>query len=154
MTYGGCPWQAAKVEQPHYAKFKKGWDDWLENHPDGVIKDEADGSPKCGPLFSRLETPGLKRLMLKMLHPLPEKRVGIREAVMLPTVKSIECCTAESYEEELGKCSINVADKLAATKKKAGAKLTVKKKHNHLPPKEHKLPKVLHHRFDMGDGWS
>lgn len=148
MTCGGCPWQAAKPEYQNYARFKKGWDDWLPNHPDGLVKDAPDGAPKCGPLFSFLEPPAIKRLMLKMLHPIPDKRVTIREVITSPYVRGIECCCPESAEDQ--SCCIDASKKGS----KAASKMIVQKKHHHIPPKPEKpLAKAFQHRFDMGDGW-
>lgn len=148
MTCGGCPWQAAKPEYQNYARFKKGWDHWLPNHPDGLIKDAPDGAPKCGPLFKSLEPPAIKRLMLKMLHPIPDKRVTIREVMTSPYVRGIECCCPESFEDQT--CGIDVSKKSS----KAASKMIVQKKHHHIPPKPEKpLAKAFQHRFDMGDGW-
>ena len=154
MTLGGSPWQAAKTEQTNYAKFKQGWDEWLKTHPEAVIRDEPDGWPKCGPLFSRLESPPLRRLILKMLHLDPEKRIGIHDALTTPTVKTIECCCAEQPDEARANGSACAAGTVDATSRSSTKKMTVQKKHNHLPPKEHRIPKALHHRFDMGDGYT
>jgi serine/threonine protein kinase len=150
MTFGGCPWQAAKPEFEYYARFKKGWDEWLETHPDGQITDGPDGHPKCGKLFSLVNPPVLKRLLLKMLHPIPEKRVTIREVINSPYVKSIDCCCPESYEDptcciDTSKCTTKQTSKMAAQKKFL---------HHHIPPQpEKKIAKAFQHRFDMGEGW-
>ncbi|KAF2251828.1 Pkinase-domain-containing protein [Trematosphaeria pertusa] len=149
MTFGGCPWQAAKPEFEYYARFKKGWDDWLQDHPDGQIFDGHDGHPKCGKLFSLINPPAIKRLILKMLHPLPDKRITIRETLETTCVKSINCCCPENYEDPA--CCVD------ATKKKQAPKISTTKKylHHHVPPKpENKIGKALTHRFDMGDGWT
>lgn len=147
MTYSGSPWQAAKTEHEFYAKFKKGWDEWLPNHPDGELTDGPDGTPKCGLVFTKLDNPALKRLMLKMLHPIPEKRILIHDVLMTSCVKNIDCCSPETLNE--APSSVDAC----AGKASKSAKATVLKKHSHLPPKEHKTPKVLQHRFDMGHGW-
>lgn len=150
MTYSGSPWQAAKPEYEHYAKFKKGWDEWLKTHPDGQITDAPDGAPKCGILFTKLEHGPLKRLLLKMLHPIPEMRISIHDVLNAGVIRGTECCSPESEEEE------NEAACIDACKgaKQLKAKATVQKKHSHLPPRQHKTPEIFRHRFDMGDGWS
>lgn len=147
MTFGGCPWQAAKTDYEYYATFKKGWDDWLETHPDGQITDSPDGHPKCGKLFSLINPPPIKRLILKMLHPLPEMRVTIREIMNSPCVKSIDCCCPESFEDTTC-CRID-ASKNSSTNGKNKVFL-----HHHIPPaQEKKIAKAFSHRFDMGNGW-
>ena len=148
MKYGGQPWNSASPDQPHYARFKKGFDEWLPNHPDGKIADVPDGWPKCGPLFTNLETPALKRMMLKMLNPKPEYRITIEELMEIPTVKNIECCCPDSFEDPM--CGID-ASKCGIKKKD---KVFVQKKHQHIPPKDSKTPRFMKHRFDMGDGWN
>ena len=150
MTFGGCPWQAAKPDYEYYARFKKGWDAWLVDHPDGEIVDGPDGHPKCGKLFSLINPPAMKRLLLKMLHPDPNKRITIREVLSSSCIKSIDCCCPDGYEDP--SCCIDTAK----GPRKQPAKLTVKKYlHHHIPPKpENKIGKAFQHRFDMGDGWA
>lgn len=149
MTFGGCPWEAAKPEFVYYARFKKGWDEWLQQHPEGRIADGPDGHPKCGKLFSLVNPPAIKRLILKMLHPLPEKRFTIREVIESACIKNINCCCPESYDDP--KCCVD------ASKMKSKSTFSVPTKkylHHHVPPKpESKIGKVLTHRFDLGEGY-
>lgn len=154
MTYCGNPWQAANEQNPFYVKFKNGYDKWMKENPDGTITES--NYPSCGPLFKfsdRLGGPAMKRLMLKMMNPNPDKRVSIHDVMLSNTVKSIECCTEESYEDGPG-CCVDASKGKALTTAGKKTKMQVKKKHNHIPPKEHKTPKVFQHRFDMGDGYS
>ena len=148
MTFGGSPWAAAKEDgNPYYAKFMAGWDAWLEKNPEGKIHDGTGGAPNCGPMFSPqyLGSPALKRLVLKMLHPIPEKRISIHDVLVGSTLRGIECCSQESYDDNC--CAIDAS--------KCGKKAITKRvKHSHIPPREHKTPKLLQHRFDMGDGWN
>lgn len=146
MTFCGSPWPSAERSHPFYQKFAAGWDTWLAKHPDGVITDDADGMPKCGPIFAHLDSPAIKRLMLKMLNPNPDKRVPIHEALNDRWVKTIDCCSVEDYG--LKEQAIDVAGSKSC---KLASKLCVKKMHNHLPPAKQRMPQ---HRFDMGDGWS
>ncbi|EUC39506.1 hypothetical protein COCMIDRAFT_10402 [Bipolaris oryzae ATCC 44560] len=145
MTFGGCPWQAAKPEFEYYARFQKGWDQWLQAHPDGQIFDGPDGHPKCGKLFSLIEPPSIKRLMLKMLHPIPSQRITIRDVLKTTCIKNIGCCCPESYEEP--KITFDAS-------KASSARTAAPKKylHHHVPPKpENKVGKAFTHRFDMGE---
>ncbi|KAF1969439.1 kinase-like protein [Bimuria novae-zelandiae CBS 107.79] len=144
MSFGGNPWQAARSDFPHYSRFKKGWDEWLPSHPDGEIS--VDDYPKCGKLFSLINPPPIKCLMLKMLHPDPDKRITIREVLDTACVKNINCCCLESYDDP--SCCVDAS-------KLSNARSTPPKKylHHHIPPKpEHRLGKAFHHRFDAGDG--
>lgn len=150
MTFGGCPWQAAKPEYEYYARFKKGWDEWLPNHEDGQITDAPDGHPKCGKLFSLISPPPIKRLLLKMLHPLPDKRITIREIMNTTCVKNIDCCCPEGFDDpvcciDTSKCTSKDTAKMAKSKQFL---------HHHIPPPpEKKVMRALTHRFDMGEGW-
>ncbi|KAL5411348.1 hypothetical protein PMIN04_010282 [Paraphaeosphaeria minitans] len=143
MTFGGCPWQAAKPDFPYYARYKKGWDEWLPKHPHEDIT--PDNHPKCGKLFSLINPPPLKRMMLKMLHPNPDKRITIREILDTAMIKNIACCCPESYEDPK-----YVID---ASKGRRSGPAPKKYLHHHIPPKpEHKIAKAFAHRFDMGEG--
>ena len=147
MTFCGSPWPSAERKHPFYQKFAAGWDTWLAKHPDGVITDDAEGMPKCGPIFANLDSPAIKRLMLKMLHPNPDKRILIEDALNDRWVKTIDCCSVEDYS-----ATEHAAIDAAGSKScKLAGKLCVKKMHNHLPPTKQRMPQ---HRFDMGDGWS
>jgi protein-serine/threonine kinase len=130
MTFGGCPWQAAKPEFEYYARFRKGWDQWLIDHPDGDIVDGADGHPKCGKLFSLIEPPSIKRLILKMLHPIPSKRITIRDVMRTACIRNINCCCPETYDEPkviFDAAKANQSVKFAPSKKFL---------HHHIPPKQ------------------
>jgi protein-serine/threonine kinase len=138
MTFGGCPWQAAKTEFEYYARFKKGWDQWLIEHPDGEIVEGPEGHPKCGKLFSLIEPPSIKRLILKMLHPIPAKRITIRDVMRTSCIRNINCCCPESYDEPkvvFDAAKANQSVKFAPTKRFL---------HHHIPPKqENKVGKAM-----------
>jgi serine/threonine protein kinase len=154
MSYCGNPWQAANEQNVYYVKFKKGYEKWMEENPDGIITES--NYPTCGPLFKQPEKfggPAMKRLMLKMMNPNPDKRISIHDVLLSNTVKGIECCTEESYEDGPG-FLVDASKGKAMTADGKKTKMHVKKKHNHVPPRENKTPKVFQHRFDMGDGYS
>ena len=146
LFWGGQPWGEASLNQPLYAKFHRSFTKWLEKHPDGIVTTESHPS-NLGDVFVRMQKPALVVILLKMLHPIPEKRVSIQEILGDRWIKIIDCCSDETEEEmlQLQKRMSN----FDASNCKAGA-VKVKKQHNHLPPKEHRMPQ---HRFDMGDGY-
>ncbi|KAF2681753.1 Pkinase-domain-containing protein [Lentithecium fluviatile CBS 122367] len=149
MTFGGAPWQAAKSEFELYNIFQKGWESWLQDHPDGQIFDGPDGHPKGGKIFTLVNPPAVKRLILRMLHPDPEKRITIRDALESTYVKNINCCCPESYEDPT--CCVDASKRGA---QKAQGRVTKRYLHHHIPPKhESKIGRALTHRFDMGEGW-
>lgn len=167
MTYSGSPWQVAKTAKQrgdtstnYYDEFASGWDKWLEKNPDPdtQITDQPGGAPNCGTIFKAVEmigSPAIKRILLRMMHPIPERRATIREVLEHPVIRGIECCTSAYSEEDCLSRSdsgenVSGVDAARGGKKKV---VEVQKKHNHLPPKEHKTPKALQHRFDMGHGW-
>jgi hypothetical protein len=151
MTLQGSPWSAARPADPSYARFAAAWAAWLQKHPDGRITDAPGGAPAPGPIFSpeALGSPAVKRIVLKMLDPDPTRRIAIGDALATSYVKGIECCAPESCcgDEESA-----VTDAAADCCGKGFAK-TVLRRHNHVPPREHRTPAFLVHRFDMGDGY-
>ena len=98
--------------------------------------------------MSNLNKLGLKSLLLRMMHPDPEKRISIHDAIGDRWVKTVDCCGLEGYMTGGQEQTIDAAGSGSC---KLAGKLSVKKMHNHLPPTKSKVPM---HRFDMGDGWS
>jgi protein-serine/threonine kinase len=157
LAYSGPIWTEASrndLSRPHnWQTYKQGWDTWLAKpeNKDGLLRDEKGGEPSCGKPFQAeyIGNPAFKRLMLKMLHPNPDLRISVHDALYGPTMRGIDCCSPESYEGE-DCCNIDVS----SLSKSKSSKKFVQKKHNHLPPKSHKTPNVFKHRFDMGDGYN
>jgi protein-serine/threonine kinase len=147
-TFGGSPWSQARESDERYARFKRGWDAFFEKYPDGTITSET-GFPSLGPLFTadQLGTAAVKRIMIQMLHPMPERRISIQDVLNSSWVKGIECCTPEQMDDD--SASVGVEHKCTPKK---GTK-QILRKHSHIPPKEHKTPIFFQHRFDMGDGY-
>lgn len=143
MAFGGCPWQAAKSEFDYYDKFKKGWQAWLKDHPTGDLFEGPDGYPKCGKLFNMIEGPAIRHLILRMLHPIPEKRITIRDALDTSLIRNVDCCTPESFEDP--KCCSSIT-----TPSSVQGKLSPKKpQHHHIPPKPEHKSRV--HIFEVGE---
>ncbi|KAL9086065.1 MAG: hypothetical protein Q9165_007277 [Trypethelium subeluteriae] len=130
LRFYGSPWHAANAEHATYARFNKGWDEWLLSHPDGKIPDpsavNAEDLPRCGPLFQALQKPALKRLLLKMMHPDPEKRISIENAVKTGFVRHIDCCVEEG----------DALPTQIDPEKSLKGLYEVKKEHCHLPPRD------------------
>jgi protein-serine/threonine kinase len=154
LAIGGGTWNAAKPEDPHYRHFAEAWDAWEAKHPehDGHVNDLAGGAPTCGYVFTQemLGTPGIKRMILKMMNPDPAKRVTIREVLNSPLMRGVECCcpegndTDESGPSEGAKLERSTTGDCLVNSKKWSK--TVLRKHNHVPPKEHKTPQFFVHR--------
>ena len=142
MIHKGTPWSAADRNHPdaNYARFLVGWEKFYRTHPDGMIT--GDETPACGPLFTHLSKAVIKIIVLKMLHPDPLKRISIHEALGDRWVKQIDCCCADEVGKQPSGLGIDTGEKEGI---KLGGKMMIKKCHQHLPPKESKLPQ---HRFD------
>jgi serine/threonine protein kinase len=175
MTLQGSPWTAARPSDNAYKRFTDAWDTWLAKHPEaeGRIHDGPGGAPMAGPIFSPecLGSPAIKRLVLKMLDPNPERRISMHEALNSSYVKGIECCAPERCDDDSDdEFSSGSQDGCGAESDgHAGATVTgldaradccgkgfakmVLRRHNHVPPKEHRTPGFFVHRFDMGDGY-
>ena len=145
MYHGGNTWTKAERSDPQYQKFMRGWDEYFATHPDETV-DESH-MPDCGPAINRLSTGSQRRLVLRMLHPIPEHRISIRDALRDRLVKVIECCSPEESGQD-GSIDFDVAAKGSC---QLVSKMKVQKKHDHLPPPIKRLPQ---HKFDMGDGTS
>ncbi|KAF2139173.1 uncharacterized protein K452DRAFT_328468 [Aplosporella prunicola CBS 121167] len=125
-----------------------------------MVQDEAaapgaDAAPKTAPAFQHLDSPGIKRLAIRMLAPDPARRISMREVLSTPAMRAIECCTPEGYEDENGGGGGGgIVD--AGTKQgcRVARRAAVVKRHAHVPPRGSRIPKALMHRFDMGHGWS
>ncbi|TLD36349.1 Pkinase-domain-containing protein [Venturia nashicola] len=153
LCLSGSPWQSAADDSKDAAwiTYKTGFNKWLASHPDGEITDADGGAPKCGPAFKPeyMGNPAIKRLMFKMLHPNPDKRLSVHDALTGPTLRGWDCCAPDSFEDL--SCEFDVSKGVKPVK----GKLLKQVKHHHLPPiKEGKINKALQHRFDMGHGWN
>ena len=92
MIFKRHPWVRATEEDPRFKKFKTGWDDWLKEHPDGIVPLKGDDFPSCGPIFTLLHSVTKERLIMRMLHPDPLKRINISEALQTEGIQDWECC--------------------------------------------------------------
>ena len=146
LVHGGNPWREADRRDPNYDKFAEGWDVFTEESPDKPL--DENNYPRCGPLISNLPSAGQRRLILKMLHLDPDKRISIQEVLKDRFVKNIECCCLEDPDDAKLPKGIDVAGKASC---KIANKMVVQKKHNHIPPPIKRLPQ---HKFDLGDGTS
>ncbi|KAL1957728.1 hypothetical protein VTO42DRAFT_5571 [Malbranchea cinnamomea] len=147
LHFGGNLWPAADLKYDNYAAFSRGWDRFLEKNPEGVISD--DSYPSCGPAFRALTNVSMKRLVLRMLHPDPSRRITIHDVLNDRHYKSIECCAPDHFEDYA--IDVTCIDAAGKGSCRAANKMPVRRTHNHFPP-EKKIPSILQHRFDMGPG--
>ncbi|EXJ62881.1 HAL protein kinase [Cladophialophora yegresii CBS 114405] len=144
MTLGGNPWQSASKEEVNYARFLEGWMAFLDRIGDTPIDENC--HPQCGPMFNALPSDSVRRCILKMLHPDPERRCTIGDALNDRWVRVIECCSREDTDS-----TVEAIDVAKTGCHMVAARMKVQPKHDHLPPPIKRLPQ---HSFSMGDGTS
>ncbi|KAL2136829.1 hypothetical protein VTI74DRAFT_1043 [Chaetomium olivicolor] len=147
LIFGGPLWHKAELgENPaprdNYASLVRGWDKWTKSHadsPDMTITDMD--YPHVFVFDTFVKPPALRRVLLQMLNPDPEKRISIANVVNNRWVKNIECCQTDSFEEPSGAGMID-ASKKPCQNRVSGKKIYC---HNHLPLKDsgsHSLGKM------------
>ena len=125
LHFGGFPWNEATTKDKMYAGFIGYWESWLSNHPDGIIT--SDSTVPGARIFQDMKPP-LRRMLYRMLHPLPEKRILIDEALNDRWMNtSVECCVMDEEVDKDGNKKVS--------------KQKVMKLHNHLPSSK----RTLHH---------
>ncbi|EPS37942.1 hypothetical protein H072_8493 [Dactylellina haptotyla CBS 200.50] len=136
LHYGGFPWAEASSSDRMYAAYRTSWDKWLNANPSGVIN--SDSTLPTARIFGDMKPP-LKRLLYRMAHPDPEKRITIEQAVNDRWMNHVECCIPDS-DYDGAPCQVDCGQKNSC---KLANKIGIKKLHQHLPPKTPK--KTLHH---------
>lgn len=115
-----------------------GWDEFLQQKQDGMITDTE--YPLCGPIFSALPKESLRRLVLRMLHPDPEKRISIHDILSDRWMNRIECCCPDP--KDMGK-TVNSIDAAGKGSGKLAVQMRVHKVHNHLPPEKREKRRIV-----------
>ncbi|KAK4133427.1 kinase-like protein [Trichocladium antarcticum] len=141
LIFGGALWHKAEfnpqspVGKDIYSDLVRGWDKWTRKHadsPEMVITDVD--YPSVAVFDAVVRPPALRRVLLQMLNPDPEKRISMASVANNRWVKNIECCQPDTFDE------LNAASMIDASKKpilnRGAGKIFC---HNHLPPKDHAL---------------
>lgn len=90
----------------------------------------------------------MKRLMLRMLHPDPNKRISMSDVLEDRHYKSIECCSPDVIKDPSKVVtSIDAAGKGSCRR---ASRMFVQRMHNHLPPEKSILPQP---RFEIDDDY-
>ncbi len=139
LFLSASPWQRATKDNLDYAVFAMGWTMFTRRF--GTITIDENCHPHCGPIFDALPSDSMRRCSLKMLHPDPDRRCTIKDALNDRWVRTIECCSREGAEPVPGIIDVS----------KTGCKMKVQPRHDHLPPPIKRLPRCS---FDLGDGTS
>jgi serine/threonine protein kinase len=97
LIFGGPLWRKANIpESPKYEKYVECFNKWLERNPNAEMTDEGD-YPKFFP--SNQFKPATKRLLYRMMHLNPSKRITAQEALADRWVQSIECCNVDDHND-------------------------------------------------------
>ncbi|KAH7628430.1 hypothetical protein SMAC4_05389 [Sordaria macrospora] len=145
MTFGGSIWNQATLtpsdgSKPDvcYVQLAEGWRKWNAKHAGQTDPVPADTDmPRAKFMDFAVTHNGLRRLLLQMLNPNPDKRISITDVFNSRFVKNIECCQLESYEDPSKTID---ASKKGCSGKGAPQKIFC---HNHLPPKGHHIAAVI-----------
>jgi protein-serine/threonine kinase len=137
LIFNAPLWRRAELKpkgepQPghqNYLNLVKGWDRWKAKHPNDDTFTESDYPYlNCFDLF--VKPPALRRVLLSMLNPDPEKRIPMAEVAKNRWFKGIECCQLESYDDP----SKFIDASKKGSLKSGGSKTFC---HSHLPPREY-----------------
>lgn len=140
LLVGAGLWAKAQVGAPNseqYAELVKGWNKWNVKHPDPDARMTETDYPHYMVFDTYFNPPPLRRVLLSMLNPNPDKRATIVEVLNNRWVKGIECCQLETYDDP--------ALLIDATKKSCFSGTKKIYCHSHLPPKSlgtHSLGKM------------
>ncbi|KAK3337476.1 kinase-like domain-containing protein [Cercophora scortea] len=105
LIFGAPLWTRADVDStnpkphPNYVGLVNGWEKWNAKHPgDEMVITDVD-YPYVKAFDYCVKPPALRRVLLQMLNPDPDKRSTIADIVNNRWIKNIECCQLESYED-------------------------------------------------------
>ncbi|KAF8248159.1 kinase-like protein [Wilcoxina mikolae CBS 423.85] len=128
IVFGGPLWYSTEVSpnNPHFAKYIECFKRWEERNPGADMK--RDNSYPRHPVFASLKLSAMK-LIYRMLHLDPSKRITVQEALSDKWVQSIEVCNVDGGRGCEGS-EIDAGCKAAA---KQVVKAGVHRLHHHLP---------------------
>lgn len=149
LCLNGQPWQSTSKNELNYRIFMEGWEAFLDRSPDGPIDENS--YPLCGPIFTQLTSNGQRRCILRMLHPDPNKRCTINDALHDRWVKKVECCSPDLDQASSDSSASSAIDVAVEGSCALMKKMKIQAKHNHTPPEKNLIPQ---HRFSMGHGYS
>ncbi|KAL2259284.1 hypothetical protein VTK26DRAFT_7103 [Humicola hyalothermophila] len=147
LMFGGFLWHRAEInkENPgardNYASLVRGWEKWNAKHADAEDKVITDVDYPNVFLFDKgVNPPALRRVLLQMLNPDPNRRISIATVANNRWVKNIECCQPDSFEELKAGNMIDASKKPCQQNRASGNKIYC---HNHLPRKDHSTMSIL-----------
>jgi protein-serine/threonine kinase len=130
MCASGCLWEKAVAgSSQSYDDLLNGWNKWNSKHPENTPISESD-YPHVSFFDRQINPPALRRMLLTMLNPDPEKRVTMAAVAKNRWLKNVDCCQADSYGDPA-----TVIDASKYNSCKMAKNMVVQ--HNHLPPTTH-----------------
>lgn len=132
MTANGTLWPEARPgSSVVYDSLVNGWEKWNANHTDDTTITESD-YPHVSFFDTCVNPPALRRILLTMLNPNPQKRISMKEVLKNRWFKNVECCQLDTFADP-------TTDEVIDASKKGAYGKSAKKvgNHNHLPPVTH-----------------
>jgi serine/threonine protein kinase len=128
IIFSGPLWYSTELnsQNVHFKRYVECFKEWQQSNPSGEMT--RDGPYPRHPVFFGLK-PAAMKLMYRMLHLDPSKRITIQEALSDRWVHSLESCNVDDASE----CD-KVVDAGCKAVSKQVAKAGVHRLHNHLPP--------------------
>jgi protein-serine/threonine kinase len=128
IIFSGPLWYSTELnsQNVHFKRYVECFKEWQQSNPSGEMT--RDGPYPRHPVFFGLK-PAAMKLMYRMLHLDPSKRITIQDALSDRWVHSLESCNVDDASE----CD-KVVDAGCKAASKQVAKAGVHRLHNHLPP--------------------
>lgn len=142
IIFGGALWNRAKINdgQINYDKVVRGWEKFNNSSNNRAATEITETSyPYVDAFDKMIKPPALRRMLLGMLNPNPQKRFTIQEVAKKGWMKSVECCQVDSYDDpgvvidasKSRNCPINGVNGVKGPNGYNAMKVV---RHNHLPP--------------------
>lgn len=133
LIFGGNLWEKAEIDannkNSQYNALVRGWEG-LDRARAEMPDSHEKSYPQVMAFEAFVKPLTLRKILLNMLHPDPEKRMTISQVANHRFTKSVECCQRESYD---GPSVLIDASKADCMKKASNVQFC----HNHLPPQNH-----------------
>jgi len=134
IIFSGPLWYSTELtdNNTHFKRYVEAFRKWEERNPSGEMT--KDGPYPRHPVFASMK-PAAMKLIYRMLHLDPSKRITIQEALSDRWVQTLEVCNVE-----IGRgCTAKEVDAGCKSACKQVAKAGVHRLHHHLPPNVGKL---------------
>ncbi|TGZ78247.1 Pkinase-domain-containing protein [Ascodesmis nigricans] len=137
IQLGGPLWYSTEPTSEQFVKYVKCFRAWEKDHPDGEMT--KSGTFPRHPAFQTLNKIAARKLVYRMLHLNPDKRITIHEALNDPWVQGIEVCAVDPPAGCPAGTFPQAVDAGCKGACKQATKSGVRRLHHHLPPRIDKL---------------